>query len=87
MKKSSKATPETQVSLNPDTTPILYTDEIHMTTNDFGLVMDVIQKLGATNQGRVVTRIGMSREHARAFTQELGKLLLLTEKKGSGKLN
>lgn len=78
---------ELELSINPDTTPVLYTDEIHMSTNDYGVVMDVVQKMGGTNQGRVVTRIGMSRDHAIAFTQELGKLILLTEKKKGTKLN
>ncbi len=75
------------LTLNPDTTPILYTDEIHISTNDYGVVMDIVQKIGDDEQGRVVSRVGMSRDHAVAFTQELGKLLLLTEKKKTDKPN
>lgn len=85
MKKSPKI--EAALTLNPDTTPILYTDEVHLSINDYGVVMDIIQKMGDTNQGRVVSRLGMSREHAIVFTQELGKLLVLTEKKKGQKLN
>ncbi len=71
------------LSLNPDTTPILYTDEVHMSTNEFGVTLDVIQKM-SVGEGRVVARIGMSREHAKNLTEELGRLLILTEKrKGS----
>lgn len=70
---------EMAMSVNLDTTPIFYTDMVSMTTNPDGVVFDVMQRLGPTNQIRVVTRVGMSREHAKKFTQELGKLLLITE--------
>lgn len=70
------------INLNLDTTPILYTDNIFMTTNDDGVVLDVGQKIGATtNQLRIVSRIGMSREHAKKFLKELGNLLAMTEGK------
>lgn len=84
--KKSKDLP-VQISINPDQTPILYTDEIHMSTNDYGIVMDVVQKMGNPLEGRVVARIGMSRDHAVAFAQELGKLLMITDKKRGEKLN
>lgn len=67
------------VNVNLDTTPILYTDNILMTTNEDGVVFDVCQKLGSTNQQRIVARIGMSREHAKKIAKELGKLLAMTE--------
>ncbi|MCL4338555.1 hypothetical protein M1271_02625 [Patescibacteria group bacterium] len=67
------------VNVNLDTTPILYTDNIFMSTNEYGLVFDVCQKIGNTNQLRIVSRIGMSREHAKVFLREMGKLLAMTE--------
>lgn len=67
-----------QVGLNVDTTPVLYTDNIFMSANEDGITLDVGQKLLNTNQVRIVSRIGMSREHAKRFVQELGKLLALT---------
>jgi len=67
------------IDLNPETTPILYTDNIILSTNDNGLIIDVCQTMGPTNKMRVVSRIGMSREHAKKFLQELGKLLAMTE--------
>ena len=74
------------VNVNLDTTPILYTDNVFMSINEFGIVLDVVQKLGPTNQARIVARIGMSREHAKKFVQELGKLILMSEgQKESGK--
>ncbi|EKE12194.1 MAG: hypothetical protein ACD_13C00267G0002 [uncultured bacterium] len=79
-----------QVNLNLDTTPVLYTDNILMTANPDGVVLDVSQRLGSTNQVRIVTRVGMSREHAKKFVNELGKLLAMSEGKiqtGKGGLN
>ncbi len=78
-----------QITVNLDTTPILYTDNVSMSTSEDGLVMDVMQKLGVSNQMRVVSRIGMSRTHAKKFVAELGKLLAMTEGKNQtgAKLN
>jgi hypothetical protein len=69
---------EVGVNINVDTTPVFYTDNIFMNANEDGIVLDVGQKLLHTNQVRIVSRIGMSREHAKKFVQELGKLLALT---------
>lgn len=66
------------VSINLDTTPVLYTDNIHISVNELGVVFDVTQTVGA--DARIVARIGMSREHAKRFVGEFGKLLAVTEK-------
>lgn len=71
--------PGVNLNVNLDTTPILYTDSIFMTTNPDGVVLDITQRLGSTNQARIVARVGMSRDHAKRFVSELGKLLLTTE--------
>lgn len=67
------------VNVNLDTTPILYTDNIFMNANPDGIVLDVAQKVFSSNQVRIVSRIGMSRTHAKKFIQELSKLLAITE--------
>lgn len=67
------------LTINIDTTPILYTDNIFMTTNEDGVILDVAQKIIGSNQFRIVSRIGMSRNHAKKFVAELGKLLAMTE--------
>lgn len=75
-------TPQQQgmnVTLNPVTTPVLYTDNVLMTTNEDGVVLDVSQRVGSTNQAQVVARIGMSREQAKKIVKELGRLLAMTE--------
>lgn len=67
------------VTVNLDDTAILYTDNILMNANEDGIVLNVGQKVMSTNQVRIVSRIGMSRGHAKKFIQELGKLLAMTE--------
>jgi hypothetical protein len=68
-----------QVDINLDTTPILYTDNILMSTNQEGVVLDIAQKLGPSNKVRIVSRVGMSREHAKKLVAELGRLLAMTD--------
>ena len=70
---------EISVDINPESTPIFYTDNISMTANQDGLVLDVMQRIGNTNKARVVSRIGMSREHGKKFASELSKLLAITQ--------
>ncbi len=70
---------ELAVNINLDTTPILYTDNVIITVNPDGVVLDITQRLANTNQVRVVARVGMSREQAKKLTAELGKILALTE--------
>ncbi len=67
------------VSVNLDTTPILYTDNIQMTTNEDGIVLNVGQVLYPFNQLRIVARIGMSRVHAKKLLAEFGRLLAMSE--------
>lgn len=63
-----------QVTVNLDTTPVLYTDGVQMSANEDGVVLDVMQKLGSTNQQRVVARIGMSLSHAKKLANLLGQM-------------
>lgn len=66
-----------KVNINFDTTPILYTDNINIQANKDGVILNVMQKLG--NNLRIVSRIGMSREHAREFVNKMGNLMIMTE--------
>lgn len=77
-----------QVNVNLDTTPIFYASNVSISSNPDGVVMDVMQRLGNTNQVRIVSRVGLSREHAKRFVTELGRLLALTEGQGeTGKVH
>lgn len=63
-----------QVTINLDTTPVLYTDGVQMTANEDGVVLDVLQKVGNTNQQRVVARVGMSLTHAKKVSTLLAQV-------------
>lgn len=67
------------VDINLETTPIYYTDSVSINANEDGVVFDFIQRVGNTNRAKVVSRVGMSRVHAKKFAVELGKLLAITE--------
>lgn len=84
----AKTEEKVAINVNLDTTPILYTDNIFMSTNEDGFVLDICQKLGSTNQMRIVSRIGMSRNHAKKFLDQMAKLLAVTEgQKQTGEKN
>ena len=80
--KPQESSQEMAVNINLDTTPILYTDNIYIVTNPDGIVLNVMQSVAGTNQLRIVSRIGMRREHAKRFVTEMGRLLALTEGQG-----
>lgn len=63
--KKEPRLPEHQVTINLDNTPIFYTDNVMVTSNEDGVVFDFCQRVGSSPQVRVVARIGMSREHAK----------------------
>lgn len=80
--KNKSGEVQLNVNVNFDTTPIVYTDSIQFTTNEDGVVLDVMQRLMSSNQVRIVSRVGMSRGHAKKLVTELGRLLALTEGQG-----
>ncbi len=67
-----------QVNLNAEKVSILYTDTVFMNVNDDGVTFDICQKVGNSTQLQVVSRIGMSREHASKFVKKLSEILALT---------
>ncbi len=67
------------VNINPVTTPVLYTDNVIINTSEEGVVLDIAQRIGSSNQSNVVARIGMSQEHAKKLVKELGKLLTMID--------
>ncbi len=67
------------INLNAESTPIFYTDIIFMITNEDGVTLEIGQKIFGSEQVKIVSRIGMSRNHAKKFVTELGKLLAFTE--------
>ena len=48
-------------------TPVLYSDAVFVTSSDYGVVLDFGQRLGSTNKHNIISRVGMSFEHAEAM--------------------
>lgn len=69
----------TNVNINLDTTPILYTDNILISVNPSGIVLDFSQQIASTNQARIVARVGMSKEHAKRFLEQFEAILKVAE--------
>jgi hypothetical protein len=54
---------------------ITYTDMAHVMVNDHGVVMNFMQTGGPGNQPLVISRLGMSHEHAKSVLEILQKTL------------
>lgn len=69
--------PQASVNLNidPTRTPILYSDIVYIKTNENGVVLDFAQQIGPSNQYSVVSRVGLSKEHAHKLIEHLEALL------------
>lgn len=66
--------------LMPLDTRIVYTDMVHVTVNNYGVVMNFMQTSGSNNQPVAVSRIGMSRDHAKSVLDVLQKTLAQADK-------
>lgn len=59
------------IELDPTKTPILYSDNIRITSDKNGLVLDITQKVPSSNRAVVVARVGLSLDHAKRLTNAL----------------
>ena len=65
---------------------IVYTDHMHVSVNDYGVVMNFLQTGGFNNQSLPVARVGMSKEHARKVFEVLKQSLDQADKPKQPKL-
>lgn len=77
--------PGINFGVDPVKTPVLYADAIRINSNPNGFVLDVAQSVGGTNQAVVVTRIGLSREHAKKLAEALAYQISRQGIQGTGK--
>lgn len=63
------------VMMLPIDARIAYTDMAHVVVNDHGVVLNFMQTNGPSNQPMIVSRLGMSREHAQSIIELLQKTL------------
>jgi transcriptional regulator with XRE-family HTH domain len=58
----------------PNNSPVLYTDMVQVMTNQYGVVLHFLQ-LSPNQQATVVSRIGMSKSHAKSLMELLKRNL------------
>lgn len=54
---------------------IVYADMVHVMVNKYGVVLNFMQGAGPNNQPLAISRIGMSKEHAKSVLEVLQKTL------------
>ncbi|MBP9821130.1 helix-turn-helix transcriptional regulator [Candidatus Saccharibacteria bacterium] len=59
---------------------ILYTDMVHVKSNQHGLVINFLQSLGADDHTMAVARVGMSHTHAESLLEVLKQTINTTKK-------
>jgi hypothetical protein len=69
-----------QIDLNPDHTPILYTDHVMIRASESGVVLDFCQAVGP-GRFKVVSRTGMSKAQAHKFVEELSRTMAMATAK------
>jgi hypothetical protein len=58
---------------------ILYTDMVHVSANGYGVVINFLQGLGPDNKPSIVSRVGMSKEHARSLVEVLQRTIDMSD--------
>jgi transcriptional regulator with XRE-family HTH domain len=66
---------QVSVGVTPHDARIVYTDMIQVMVNNYGVIINFMQGAGPSNQPLAVSRIGMSKEHARSVLEVLQKTL------------
>lgn len=67
------------ITLSDNEPPIFYTDMVHVSANSHGVVIDFLQ--GHMNgKASTISRVGMSREHAKSFMALIKKTMELSSK-------
>ncbi len=74
-------TTSTAAMVMPADARVVYTDMLSVTSNDYGVVINFMQNNGPTNQPMIVSRLGMSKEHAEHVLTSLHQVLASTKPK------
>ncbi len=63
------------VDISQEDAKVVYTDMIQIMVNNYGVILNFMQGAGVNNKPLAVSRIGMSKEHARSVLEVLTKTL------------
>jgi transcriptional regulator with XRE-family HTH domain len=70
---------EVTVQVTPHDARIVYTDMLQVMVNNYGVIMNFMQGAGPGNQPLAVSRVGMSKEHAKTVIDVLQRTLAEAE--------
>lgn len=59
------------VAVTPEDAKVVYTDMIQVMVNNYGVIMNFMQGAGPSNGPLAVSRVGMSKEHAKSVVEIL----------------
>jgi len=65
--------------------PILFTDGLQVSANKYGVIINFLQGIDANGIPQTISRLGMSREHAKTIVEVIQKTLELSEKQDLSK--
>lgn len=63
------------LNIDPVRTPVLYADIVYIKAGENGVVLDFAQQVGPSDQYTIVSRIGVSKDHAKRIIEHLEALL------------
>lgn len=66
---------QVSVAVSQQDARIVYTDMIQVMVNNYGVIVNFMQGAGPSNQPLAVSRVGMSKEHARSVIEVLQRTL------------
>lgn len=75
MNDESGGAEQITVGVTPHDARIVYTDMIQVMVNNYGVIVNFMQGAGPSNKPLAVSRVGMSKEHARSVLEVLQKTL------------
>lgn len=70
---------QSKTSIMPSDMRIIYTDMVHVAVNNYGVIINFMQNGGSSNQPLAVSRVGMSKEHAKSVLEVLQQTLAQSE--------
>lgn len=60
-----------EVKINAENTPVYFSNALFVSSDPYGIVIDAGQKVGPSNQIQIVSRLGISLEHAEKLSEAL----------------
>ena len=73
------STNDEMISTSSTESPVLFTDGLQVSANKYGVIINFLQGLDSSGRPQTISRLGMSKEHARTIIEVIQKTLELSE--------